>query len=72
MNIIEAIQWLSPNSREHIIKQIEKNNMNGVEIVDLVVGHYNMACKKILQELYRLADTDELMDATKKLLTNNN
>ncbi len=28
----EAIKWLSPNEREHIIKDIEEQNLNGVEI----------------------------------------
>lgn len=72
MNIFEAIKWLSPNEREHIIKDIEEQNLNGIEIVDYVTGHFNMACRRILAELYRLSDYDKLTDELKKLLTNDN
>lgn len=72
MNIFEAIKWLSPKTREDIIKDIEEQNMNGVEIIDLVTGHFNMACERILKELYRLSDYDELTDELKKILTINN
>lgn len=72
MSIFEAIRWLSPNDREQLIKEIEKQNLEGVEIVDYVTGHFNMACKRILTELYRLSDYDQLTDELKKLLTNDN
>ncbi len=72
MNIFEAIKWLSPTEREQLIKNIEDQNLNGVEIVDYVSGHFNMACKRILAELYRLSDYDELTDELKKLLTSSN
>lgn len=72
MNIFEAIKWLSPKTRENIIHDIEEQNLSGVEVVDLVVGHFNMACDRILKELYRLSDYDELTDELKKILTNNN
>ena len=54
MNIFEAIKWLSPTEREQLIKNIEDQNLNGVEIVDYVSGHFNMACKRILAELYHI------------------
>ena len=72
MSIFEAIKWLSPSEREHIIKDIEEQNLNGVEIVDYVTGHFNMACRRILTELYRLSDYDKLTDELKRLLTNDN
>ena len=72
MSIFEAIKWLSPKTREDIIHNIEEKNLSGVEVVDLVVGHFNMACDRILKELYRLSDYDELTDEIKKMLTNNN
>lgn len=72
MNIFEAIKWLSPTEREQLIKNIEDQNLNGVEIVDYVSGHFNMACRRILAELYRLSDYDELTDELKKLLTSSN
>lgn len=72
MNIFEAIKWLSPTEREQLIKNIEDQNLNGVEIVDYVSGHFNMACKRILAELYRLSDYDELTDELKRLLTSSN
>lgn len=72
MNIFEAIKWLSSTEREQLIKNIEDQNLNGVEIVDYVSGHFNMACKRILAELYRLSDYDELTDELKKLLTSSN
>ena len=72
MSIFEAIKWLSPSEREHIIKDIEEQKLNGVEIVDYVTGHFNMACRRILAELYRLSDYDKLTDELKKLLTNDN
>ena len=71
MNIFEAIKWLSPTEREQLIKNIEDQNLNGVEIVDYVSGHFNMACRRILAELYRLSDYDELTDEFKRLLTSN-
>ena len=70
MNIFEAIKWLSPSEREQLIKDIEKQNLDGVEIVDYVTGHFNMACRRILTELYRLSDYDKLTDELKRLLTN--
>ena len=70
MNIFEAIKWLSPSEREQLIKDIEKQNLDGVEIVDYVIGHFNMACRRILTELYRLSDYDKLTDELKRLLTN--
>lgn len=72
MSIFEAIKWLSPNEREHIIKDIEEQNLEGVEIVDYVTGHFNIACRRILTELYRLSDYDKLTDELKRLLTNDN
>ena len=72
MNIFEAIKWLSPNEREQLIKDIEKQNLDGIEIVDYVTGHFNMACRRILTELYRLSDYDKLTDELKRLLTNGN
>ena len=72
MNIFEAIKWLSPTEREELIKNIEDQNLNGVEIVDYVSGHFNMACRRILAELYRLSDYDELTDELKRLLTSSN
>lgn len=72
MNIFEAIKWLSPNEREQLIKDIEAQNLNGIEIVDYVTGHFNMACRRILTELYRLSDYDKLTDELKRLLTNGN
>ena len=72
MDIFEAIKWLSPNKREQLMKDIEKQNLDGVEIVDYVTGHFNMACRRILAELYRLSDYDKLTDELKKLLTNDN
>ena len=42
MNIFEAIKWLSPSEREHLIKEIESQNLDGVEIVDYVTGHFTM------------------------------
>lgn len=72
MNIFEAIKWLSPTEREQLIKNIEDQNLNGVEIVDYVSGHFNMACRRILAELYRLSDYEELTDELKRLLTSNN
>lgn len=72
MNIFEAIKWLSPSEREQLIKDIEKQNLDGVEIVDYVTGHFNMACRRILTELYRLSDYDKLTDELKRLLTNDN
>ena len=72
MSIFEAIKWLSPTEREQLIKNIEDQNLNGVEIVDYVSGHFNMACRRILAELYRLSDYDELTDELKRLLTSNN
>lgn len=72
MSIFEAIKWLSPSEREHIIKDIEEQNLNGVEIVDYVTGHFNIACRRILTELYRLSDYDKLTDELKRLLTNDN
>ena len=72
MSIFDVLKWLSPNEREPIIKDIEEQNLNGVEIVDYVTGHFNMACRRILTELYRLSDYDELTDELKKLLTNDN
>lgn len=72
MNIFEAIKWLSPTEREQLIKNIEDQNLNGVEIVDYVSGHFNMACRRILAELYRLSDYDELTDELKRLLTSSN
>lgn len=72
MSIFEAIKWLSPTEREQLIKNIEDQNLNGVEIVDYVSGHFNMACRRILAELYRLSDYDELTDELKRLLTSSN
>lgn len=72
MNIFEAIKWLSPNEREQLIKNIEVQDLKGIEIVDYVTGHFNMACRRILAELYRLSDYDELTDELKRLLTNDN
>ena len=72
MSIFEAIKWLSPNEREQLIKNIEDQNLNGVEIVDYVSGHFNLACRRILAELYRLSDYDELTNELKKILTNYN
>lgn len=72
MSIFEAIKWLSPKTREDIIHDIEEQNLSGVEVVDLVVGHFDMACERILKELYRLSDYDKLTDELKKILTNNN
>lgn len=72
MSIFEAIKWLAPNEREQLIKDIETQNLDGIEIVDYVTGHFNMACRRILTELYRLSDYDELTDELKKLLTNDN
>jgi len=72
MSIFEAIKWLSPNEREQLIKNIEDQNLNGVEIVDYVSGHFNMACRRILAELYRLSDYDELTNELKRLLTSSN
>lgn len=72
MSIFEAIKWLSPTEREQLIKNIEDQNLNGVEIVDYVSGHFNMACKRILAELYRLSDYDELTNELKRLLTSSN
>lgn len=70
MSIFEAIKWLSPNEREQLIKDIESQNLDGIEIVDYVSGHFNLACKRILTELYRLSDYDELTDELKRLLAN--
>lgn len=70
MSIFEAIKWLSPNEREQLIKDIETQNLDGVEIVDYVTGHFNMACRRILTELYRLSDYDKLTDELKRLLAN--
>lgn len=72
MSIFEAIKWLSPKAREDIIYHLEEQDLDGIEVVDLVVGHFNMACDRILKEMYRLSDYDELTDALKKLLTSNN
>lgn len=72
MSIFEAIKWLAPNEREQLIKDIESQNLDGIEIVDYVTGHFNLACRRILTELYRLSDYDKLTDELKRLLTNDN
>ena len=55
MNIFEAIKWLSPKTRENIIHDIEEQNLSGVEVVDVVVGHLRyglLPVKEMMDNIY--------------------